>query len=933
MSSIGFETAFRQELKALRPDLELPEAPTPKQLQDIVDCPEGSLAALCLSGGGIRSASFSLGVIQALARFGVLGEFDYLSTVSGGGYIGSWLTAWRHHDRSGREAAPDRNIVSDKAVYAALDRTAHPDGKEASEIGGLRADSNYLTPKLGLLSADTWTVIALFIRNLVLNWLVFFPFFMSVLLLPWLCYDFLHAASDWWPYRWPLMWLGLPPTTAGLAFASYGRRRASDGWLTDGWFVVTVLIPVIVGAMAFTFGLAALEVLSEFPPWFERPTDLSEVPAWYAGIVPGALCYAAAWLLASAFLRRYPAPTASRATLMSSESPLLDLGAWMLAGGIAGGLLMAGMHLHGRLAGMPDNNWLTNKTAWLTVLGSSWTMLSIFAGELAYVGLRSYARRGDMDREWLGRAAGWLTAGAVSWALLAAIVLFGPFLVEKGLVAATGWIAVSGISGVVAVVLAGGTKTAATEALEATKWLPPNRIASIAGVVFAVSLAIGLSALNNEMAAAVAAYFPLKPTWVLAAWGVAFLLCLSAAVSWCVNVNRFSLHALYRNRLVRAYLGSARANAVGRHKRDPDPFTGFDQTDNVRMSEMPRNKLLHVVNIALNVVSSSNEAWQERKAESFTMTPLASGNPNVGYRPTKTYGAKAASGGITLGTAMAISGAAVSPNMGYHSSPMLGFLLMLFNVRLGWWLGNPRRGSFDREGPNFGIVPLLQELAGQTTDRGRWIYLSDGGHFENLGLYEMVRRRCRVIVISDAGCDPDCAFEDLGNAVRKIYIDQGVSINFETLGVTPRQTLPALGYYCALGTIKYPGSADLGWLLYIKPGYHGNEPADIRSYAIAHKTFPHETTANQWFSESQLESYRGLGAHIAELICGGGQPVPATSQPAAITLATLKRRAEAYLADVAERISDAKCCPVGPKPKDAAGSGDAALIKGAAGTT
>ena len=53
-----------------------------------------------------------------------------------------------------------------------------------------------------------------------------------------------------------------------------------------------------------------------------------------------------------------------------------------------------------------------------------------------------------------------------------------------------------------------------------------------------------------------------------------------------------------------------------------------------------------------------------------------------------------------------------------------------------------------------------------------------------------------------------------------------------------------------------------GTLVYVKPGFHGSEPPDIRSYAALHLDFPHESTADQWFSESQMESYRGLGSHI-----------------------------------------------------------------------
>jgi hypothetical protein len=220
---------------------------------------------------------------------------------------------------------------------------------------------------------------------------------------------------------------------------------------------------------------------------------------------------------------------------------------------------------------------------------------------------------------------------------------------------------------------------------------------------------------------------------------------------------------------------------------------------------------------------------------------------------------------------MAISGAAVSPNQGYHSSPIVGLLLMLFNVRLGWWLGNPRSGPkfYRREGPLLSILPVLDELAGRTTDTGDYIYLSDGGHFDNLGLYEMVSRRCRFILVSDAGSDPAGAFEDLGNAVRKIWIDLGVRVEFDRLDVKPRQNPPVDGVNCALGWIRYPEAPEeAGTLIYVKPGFHGSEPPDIRAYAALHEQFPHESTADQWFSESQMESYRGLGSLIIGKMCG-----------------------------------------------------------------
>jgi len=359
-----------------------------------------------------------------------------------------------------------------------------------------------------------------------------------------------------------------------------------------------------------------------------------------------------------------------------------------------------------------------------------------------------------------------------------------------------------------------------------------------------------------------------------------------------VNINRFSLHALYRNRLIRGYLGASR------QERHPDYFTGFDIKDNVCVHELwpPKagdgansHSLFHVINIALNVVSTKRLAWQERKAEPFTVSPLHCGSAYLGFRNSSEYGDYPGKGGLSLGTAMAISGAAVSPNMGYHSSPSIALLLTLFNVRLGWWLGNPGQAgnhSYQTDGPSFAARPLFDEAFGQTTDESRYVYLSDGGHFENLGLYEMVRRRCRFIVVIDAGCDPDFAFEDLGNAVRKIYIDLGIRIVFNDLQAIrnwPSNTIndpsKRMPYY-AIGTINYSEAdgrevgCENGHILYIKPAYHGTEGAGIRSYATAHPTFPHESTADQWFTESQFESYRSLGLDIADDILSSEIQLP-----------------------------------------------------------
>lgn len=368
--------------------------------------------------------------------------------------------------------------------------------------------------------------------------------------------------------------------------------------------------------------------------------------------------------------------------------------------------------------------------------------------------------------------------------------------------------------------------------------------------------------------------------------------------SFFVNVNYFALNAVYRHRLVRAFLGASNIKAVTGKEPARNSFDDWAEKspDNPPMAQVwkkGREQPFPVVNIALNLTATEDNAWQERKAAGFTVTPLHAGGPLVGYRPANEY-----AGGLTLGTAMAISGAAVSPNWGYHSSTLTSFVLTLFNVRLGQWLGNPGQDRWKSDGPRFGGLTLFrQEALGQTSERHRYVYLSDGGHFDNLGLYEMVRRRCGTIVVIDAGADPGADLADLGNALRKIAIDFDVQIEFGQIDMGRRGSDPANpGVYCAVGKIKYPETERKGDIVYIKAGLYGVLPADVRAHAAANAKFPHDTTLNQWFTESQFESYRALGRHAINKITerGIGPARTPTSRPE--NLAQFVLAAEEYVA-------------------------------------
>jgi hypothetical protein len=167
------------------------------------------------------------------------------------------------------------------------------------------------------------------------------------------------------------------------------------------------------------------------------------------------------------------------------------------------------------------------------------------------------------------------------------------------------------------------------------------------------------------------------------------------------------------------------------------------------------------------------------------------------------------------------------------------------------------------------LVYLLCELFASTTDKSKYIYVSDGGHFENLAIYELVRRRCKYIIACDADADRGMKFGDLGNAIRKCRSDFGVEI---TIDPTPLKLPMGSGLFAqahaVIGEIHYPETSGEGpgKILYIKPTITKDVPRDVLSYRDTHASFPDQSTADQWFDESQFESYRRLGLYSIENI-------------------------------------------------------------------
>ena len=852
--------------------------------------------ALCVSGGGIRSASFSQGVIEALACHprpnpanpdpehtvgsapeSLLAQFNYLSTVSGGGYVGSWLSAWvtREHRPGG---------AGWSAVWTKLTGKRTDPDNEAAEIHWLRTYSNYLTPKLGLTSADTWAGIAIFLRNLILNWLVLLPVLAAILLVLKLLaiaivWTSLFDPRDSW-HSIIILIVGAASLMLALWFSNrerpahgrtHGSRSASQskffGWdLAPGWLAGLLFTFVMAFPAAETF--AHTELISQ--DGGVSGGGLARLAA------AGAALYAASWIIA------WP---------QNAKALIWDFVCWTISGLVFGSLIAVGIYLY--FAAPDEGLWpFRPKEILLLTAAAPWIVLSGLIAEMIFVGLTKDMPGSDSDREWLGRAAGWYLLIAFGWPIAMTLVFVGSNVAAAVYGDLKTWIAAGGTGAITALLGRSGVTPAKSGAMT-WKALAANVVLAIVASIFAVALVIGISALLDGVLFGEALVdtpmfdesvsIDTTPAWP-GGWKVPLALVsaliVGAIFSWRVNINRFSLHALYRNRIIRGFLGASSPD------RRPNRFTGFDDKDNLHVHELwPRGvkvdsnnwRPFHVINMALNLTKGEDLAWQERKAESFTASPLHSGSSRLGYRDSKAYGD---GDGISLGTAVAISGAAASPNMGYHSSPPLALLLTLFNVRLGWWLGNPGKAgekTYGRSSPRFAIKPLLLELFGKTTDASKYVYLSDGGHFENLALYEMVRRRCRYIVVIDAGCDKEFAFADLGNAVRKIWIDFGIAITFANLkALTFREKKKekcdeGQPPFYALGVIHYPETADdedPGLILYIKPCFLGGKiiNAGVRNYATENPDFPHQSTSNQWFSESQLESYRALGFEMMDTV-------------------------------------------------------------------
>ncbi len=805
-------------------------------------------SALCFSGGGIRSASIGLGVLQGLARFsmrdpggrsGMLHKFNFLSTVSGGGYIGSWFMVWARRHPLGYTG-----VVSEisKCSSSGVDPEPRP-------VRHLREYTSFLAPKFGGLTVDTWTLVATVMRNLLLNNCMLLPGAAALLCFPILVGLAMCGLTGWSSDHGWIVAVVLLLSTALLMLTFVQGISKKWAWKKTAQTMLFLTNSIVSLAVA---GLVVYSMVAEgsgASPGFDRTTCFTF--AWFISIPLLVPAFYGSWLISKKardwrddlkhrFLFVIAVPIVALATsalllLLAQTAPTLK-----------------------RLSSMPHfgaDLWPKNASLYVLGLPLVWAVLltasSLFTGIVAKSDL-------EENREWWARMKAIHMLLMLGWFMASVLAFYGPALFN--------WVVGLLMLGAGTVSAFAGKSSSTPANLEKAAKSHLNLIAPAFGLLFLFLLAITLAWINHDIIDILKARYPTRGEIEVWALYALTLLAFATLCNLFFSVNTFSLHSMYRSRLMRAYLGASN------EFRSPDFFTNFDEGDNLKESDLwlGREAPLHIINATLNLVATTNTAWTQRKAESFTFSPLHCGSLRVGYVPTKAYAGR---GGLTLATAMAISGAAFNPNMGYHSSPLLTLIMTLFNVRLGYWLPNPRLDKgpvfFNNSSPRLAFIPLLSEALGNTNDTGNFIQVSDGGHFENLALYEMIMRRCHRIVVVDGGADPKFELEDLGNAVRKIRIDLGIQIDFRNENHIQSGNNPQT-IYCAIADIRYRevdgANAQDGELIYLKPAVRRTEAIDVQHYAATHPDFPNQTTADQFFNESQFESYRKLGMTMVQEI-------------------------------------------------------------------
>jgi hypothetical protein len=753
---------------------------------DVKISTDAGLVGLALSGGGIRSATFNLGLLQTLDKRGILRYCDYLSTVSGGGYIGSCLSSLLTNPKastdslSKKEQFPfrfQRDSDSDERKEVKYQQPSAPANsyEERREVSYLRAAKDYLGLEKGLFSLDTWRFIAMFLSGLVLINLV--PVVLALLI----AYSLFVIESPIARYTCAK---GDSQIVALINQDPKIQERLAQAETIDklrnGKIQLKELEPVKANK-PLADKLANKNIQLKLCSYREiKKSDITKSETEYQKI------------------------KFSQEKSHQEFKKLLKHLFWLA---LFAFLAMMVIRILAVL-----RNWNGTKITGLqALLVTTTATLVVVAGLIAATYYLFLDKNGTVDEhlfEWL------------NYTLLAAFLFF----------------------------ILGRLNTANKFLKTLLNLMMFTALMALIPIVFAQFLRFLWE--FDVLTAPVSAFLPtLIQTQIFDFIPTPIFACLILlTISLFVNINRISLHAFYRDSLRKTYLIKRENGKI--------KYNGDLKLKNLHKHH---NGPYHLINATLNLQGSKNRHLSGRGADFFIFSKLYCGAETTGYRRTESY----KNGQTDLSAAMAISGGAASPAMGTHTNPLMAFYMILFNIRLNVWMPNPN--------PKYTVkMPLwpyyfLKEFLRFNREQDSLLNLSDGGHHENLGVYPLLKRRCRMIIISDAASDPHYKMTDLANLQRKARIDLGINIELDMTPLRPNQERYT-EMHCVKGTIHYPNDKN-GVLFYIKTTMTGKEPEDLLAYRRSSPSFPDETTANQFFNEDQFESYRKLGEIAGKEVC------------------------------------------------------------------
>jgi GNAT superfamily N-acetyltransferase len=724
---------------------------------------------LALSGGGVRSATFNLGLLQGLHGFNLLRHVDYLATVSGGGYVGGFWSKWL----KGKPHKAFENPFPEPAGGGTT--RMH----ESEEVRHLREFSNFLVARTGMFETETWGAVVALLAA-VLPALLAALSVLGISLVVWLVFTFYLAC----PEQWGRVLFAILMTSAVLVGMEAWWRLKPTG-ANDRDTVRRV-------ATSTTLALLSIGLLA----WFG--TD-----RWEIGFYSPASGH---W-----DWRYFKSSYESWWFLMGIISPK-DIG---------NGSLVFIPRLY-----EPSIGWMLVALLFIAIR---------FRGAFAATSTRRRTALPTEDRTTMR-----LLGLATFWAVVATFWHVGLILarMEALLPAALGGVGSAGLFAL----LRNWIGQELVRARKASFWemlkpYVPQVLAYLTIALAWAAVAGGLIHINQN-------------NW-MSWYGSTLIMGGFILLVLLVDPHEFGLHAAYRDRICRAYLGAANPDAESAvNNRQTD----FRSKDDIPLAELlPRP--LHLVCCAANNVGGDHLSTLSRGARStvLSLEGVSVGNYSGEDLP------------LQLGSALTASAAAFNSNMGSVSmrvGPAVSFLMSALNLRLGLWVRNPKRSAGSLRERWLPGRLFFREMAGLTNTDDGDLHLSDGAHFDNLGLYELVRRHCRYVIVSDCTADPEVAFDDFGNTARRIREDFGVEIEIDLEPMRPGDDGVSFQHMVA-GTIHYDGveGLDKGILLYFKPTLTGDEPRDVLQYHKRNEAFPHESTGDQFYDEAQWESYRRLGEH------------------------------------------------------------------------